>query len=182
MSVILRNLLSPSRWDCPQLSSLAVWSAVTKRNAFRSHMEMYLCGEVPRGCVITVLRRCRMGNIRDSAEFATTSHFGMPVKPHNLQLDLVYRNPGQNLRISCRINKHNAVTFKSRICEFKTGRSSRTPYPIRTNSAHMSRTMLRSDGGQDSWLMPFFDENYEHPQQESGEIYWLGPHEVMRIQ
>ena len=36
-----------------------------------------------------------MVNIRDSAEFATTSHFGMPAKPNDLQLDVVYRNPGQ---------------------------------------------------------------------------------------
>jgi len=33
-------------------------------------------GEVVQGCVITALRRWRMVNIRDSAEFATTSHFG----------------------------------------------------------------------------------------------------------
>src|SRR3984893_10468675 len=36
-----------------------------------------------------------MVNIRDSAEFATTSHFGMPAKPNDLQLNVVYRNPGQ---------------------------------------------------------------------------------------
>jgi hypothetical protein len=48
-----------------------------------------------------------MVNIRDSAEFATTSHFGMPAKPNDLQLDVVYRNPDRDLRMSCRISKHN---------------------------------------------------------------------------
>jgi DNA oxidative demethylase len=51
------QLLSLSRWDCPQPSFLVVWSVETKHNAFRSYMEMYLSGEVPRGCVITASRR-----------------------------------------------------------------------------------------------------------------------------
>jgi hypothetical protein len=122
-----------------------------------------------------------MVNIRDLAEFAITSHFGMPAKPSNLQLDLVYRNLGQGLRMSCRINKHNVVTSS-----MKT---------MNTPSKH-EPTILPSPSDRSIVLgvcgelvrvgcgiledLPVVKSQILYL--KSGEIYWLGPHEVMRIQ
>jgi hypothetical protein len=64
----------------PATFLLAVWSEETKRNVSRLSMEMYLCGEAPRGCVITALNRCEIVSIHSWAEFATTSHFGELVR------------------------------------------------------------------------------------------------------
>jgi hypothetical protein len=122
-----------------------------------------------------------MVNIRDSAEFATTSHFGMPAEPNNLQLDLVYRNPGQDLRMSCRIKKHNAVTSSMKTMNTPTGRSqlSCPLHRIEPSSSTCVPNLCE-------WGYGILEDlpvvNSQILYLKSGEIYWLGPHEVMRIQ
>jgi hypothetical protein len=122
-----------------------------------------------------------MVNIRDSAEFATTSHFGMPAEPNNLQLDLVYRNPGQDLRMSCRINKHNAVTSSMKTMNTPSRQEPAIlPSPSdRTIVLDMCAELVRVGYGI---LEDLPVVNSQILYLKSGEIYWLGPHEVMRIQ
>jgi hypothetical protein len=122
-----------------------------------------------------------MVNIRDSAEFATTSRFGMPAEPRDFQLDLVHRNPGQDLRMLCRINKQNALTPWMKTMNIPSRREQAiSPIPSdRAIVLGMCGELVRVGYGI---LEDLPVVNSQILYLKSGEIYWLGPHEVMRIQ
>ena len=122
-----------------------------------------------------------MVNIRDLAEFATTSRFGMPAEPNDLQLDLVYRNPGHDLRMTCRINKHNTLTSSIKTMNTPS-RHEPAISPIRSDRTivlDMCAELVRVGYGilED---LPVVNSQVLYLM--SGEIYWLGPHEVTRLQ
>ncbi len=122
-----------------------------------------------------------MENIRDSVEFATTSRFGMPGESKALQLDVAHRNPIQDLRMSCRIHKHNALTSSMKTMNTLSRHEpaiSSSPSD-RTIVLHMCAELVRVGCGilED---LPVVDSQVLYL--KSGEIYWLGPHEVTRLQ
>ena len=105
----------------------------------------------------------------------------MPAEPRNLQLDLVYRNPGQDLSMPCRINKPNAVTSPMKTMN-TPGRHKPaiSPSPSDRNIVlDMCAELVRVGYGI---LEDLPVVNSQILYLKSGEIYWLGPYEVMRIQ
>ncbi len=120
-------------------------------------------------------------NIRDSAEFATISRFGMPVEHRDLQLDLVYRTPDQTYARPCRINKHNAATSSMKTLSTPS-RHEQAVSPIPSDRAivlGICAELVRVGYGI---LEDLPAVNSQILYLKSGEIYWLGPHGVMRIQ
>ncbi len=105
----------------------------------------------------------------------------MPAEPRDLQLDLVYRNPGRDLRTPCRINKHNAVTSSMKTMNTPS-RHEQAISPIPSDRAvvlGMCAELVRVGYGI---LEDLPVVNSQIPYLKSGEIYWLGPHQVTRLQ
>ncbi|ADV83654.1 hypothetical protein AciPR4_2889 [Terriglobus saanensis SP1PR4] len=105
----------------------------------------------------------------------------MSAKPNDLQLNLAYQNPGQDFRMSCRIHKHNAVT------PWMKTMNSRSRQEPATSSSPLDRTIVLEMCAELARVgygiledLPVVNSQNFHL--KSGEIYWLGPHEVMRIQ
>ena len=96
-----------------------------------------------------------------------------------LQLDLDHRTRRQDLRMSCRTHKHNSVTSWMKTVNTLSRHEPTISPSDRTIVLDMCTELVRVGYGilED---LPVVDSQVLYL--KSGEIYWLGPHEVTRLQ